>query len=145
MQKKIIDLFLKNLEIFVLIFFIITIVGASSFFNYQKKINNQKYNNFINNIYLKKTLNSVFNNLEPKFKKVNHKIRLGETFDEILKSYSIDKEEIIEIKKNLLTKFNLNKLNTKQSIQFSLDRTNNKISPNISKLFNKDDLNFFSI
>ena len=48
-------------------------------------------------------------------------------FDKILKSYSINNSEIIEIKKNLKTKVNLNKLTTKQIIKFSLDITNNKI------------------
>jgi murein DD-endopeptidase MepM/ murein hydrolase activator NlpD len=127
MLKSFIKIIKKNTEILALTLLILITVISTSYFKYKRDIAKINYNNFINNIYLKKTLNSVFNNLEPKFKKVNHKIRLGETFDEILKSYSIDKEEIIEIKKNLLTKFNLNKLNTKQSIQFSLDRTNNKI------------------
>ena len=49
---------------------------------------------------LKKHLNHIFNNLEPKFKKIEHKISEGETFDKILKNYSINKKEINEIKKN---------------------------------------------
>ena len=56
MQKKIINLLSKNQEIFLLIFAIISIVVATTYFNYQKKINDQKYNNFINNIYLKKNI-----------------------------------------------------------------------------------------
>ena len=50
----------------------------------KKKINNQKYSIFINNIYFKKTLDEIINNLEPKYKNYNHKIQEGETFDNIL-------------------------------------------------------------
>ena len=44
------------------------------------------------------------------------------------KNYKIDKKEIIKIKNSLKKKINLNKLNTRQIIQFSLDKTNNKIN-----------------
>ena len=96
-------------------------------FNYNKKINNNSYINFIDNVYLKKTLNHLINNLEPKYKKVKHKIKKNETFDKILINYSIDKIEINKIKKTLEKNINLNKLSTKQIIYFSLDKTNNKI------------------
>ena len=98
-----------------------------SYFNYTKNKSYEIYNNFIDNIYLKKTLNHIIDNLEPKYKKVKHKIRSGETFDKILENYSIEKSEIIKIKNSLKKKINLNKLNTQQIIHFSLDKTNNKI------------------
>ena len=127
MSKNFKNLIKKNIEIFILIFLIIVTAISTTYFNHAKTLKNKNYDNFINNIYLKKTLNHIFNNLNPKYKKVQHKIKSGETFDKILKYYLIDKNEIIEIKKNLLKKVNINKLNTKQSIQFSLDQTNNKI------------------
>ena len=127
MKKKIISLFLKNLNIFPLIFLILITILTTSYFNIKKNINFQKYNNFINNIYLKKTLSEIINNLEPRYKTYNHKIKSGETFDKILEVYSIDKKEIKELKKNLLEKVNINKLNTSQKIQISVDKTNNKV------------------
>ena len=127
MLKKIISILKKNFEISILILLISITTILVANFNYRKNITYQNYISFINNIYLKKTLNHVFNNLEPKYKKVNHKIKSGETFDKILNNYSINKKEIELIKKNLTKKVNFNKLNTKQSIQFSLDQTNNKI------------------
>ena len=63
--------------------------------------------------------------MEPRYKKYNHKIKSGETFDKILSKYSIEKEEIIAIKKSLSKKFNINKLNTNQKIEIILDKTNN--------------------
>ena len=117
----------KNLEIFLLIFIIFISISATSYFNYKKNLDKKNYYGFIDNVYLIKTLSNIIDNLEPKYKKVKHTISTGETFDEILKNYSIKTIEINKIKKSLKKKANLNKLNIKQSIQFSLDKTNNKI------------------
>ena len=65
----------NNLEILSLLFLVIITAILISFFNYKKNINTSKYNNFVNNIYLQKTLNHVIDNLEPKYKKFNHKIK----------------------------------------------------------------------
>ncbi len=138
MQKKIIKLFLRNLEISILISFILIIIITSTVLNYQKNLNTQKYSNFINNIYLKKTLDEIINNLEPRFKKYNHKIKSGETFNNILESYSIDLKEINIIKKNLKTKVNINKLNTNQKIQITIDQTNNKVKEFIFQISNTE-------
>ena len=111
---------------------------STTYFNNKNNNTNQAYENFINNIYLKKTLNEIINNLEPKFKKINHKIKSGETFDKILRKYLIEEEEILIVKKNLLKKVNLNKLNTKQSIQINLDQTNNKIKEFVFQISNTE-------
>ena len=137
MIKNFRNKFKKNYEIFGLVILIIITVSSTSFYNYKKKINSEMYNSFIDNIYLKKTLNHIIENLEPKYKKVKHKVKSGETFDKILKSYSIEKNEIIKIKNSLEKKVNLNKLNTKQTIQFSLDKTINKIIEFTFQISNK--------
>ena len=117
----------KNFIIFSLILVIFFTTIATTYFNNKKKINDQSLDHFINNIYLKKTLNYIIDNLEPKFKKIEHEIQSGETFDKILESYSIEKKEILKIKKNLSKKVDVNKLNTDQKIEFSIDKTNNKV------------------
>ena len=118
----------KNIQIFGLIFLVALTIVSTSYFNFKKNNKFQAYNNFIDNVYFKKTLSHLVDNLEPKYKKIKHKIKSGETFDKILESYSIEKSEILKIKNSLKDKVNLNKLNTKQIIQFNLDKTNNKIS-----------------
>ena len=90
----------KKIEIFALFFLIFITAITTSYFNYYKKdITKNNYNNFIDNIYLKKTLNHFINNLEPKYQTFHHKIKSGETFDKILNNYSIDRQEITIIKK----------------------------------------------
>ena len=128
----------KNLEIFTLVLIIFVTAVSTTLYNHNKNVATQNYNHLIDNIYLKKTLNHIINNLEPKYLKINHKIKSGETFDKILNYYSIDKEEIMFIKENLSKKVNLNRLNTKQSIQISLDQTNNKIKEFIFQISNTE-------
>ena len=126
----------KNVHIFILIFLIAITVVTTSYFNFKKKNRIQAYNDFIDNVYLKKTLSHLIDNLEPKYKKIKHNIKSGETFDKILESYAIEKSEILKIKNSLKDKVNLNKLNTKQIIQFNLDKTNNKISEFVYQISN---------
>ena len=96
MLKFLIYKFKKNTEIYGLVILILITAISTSYFNYKKNIDERTYNSFIDNIYFKKTLSHIFNNLEPKYKKIKHKIKSGETFDKILESYSIEKSEIIK-------------------------------------------------
>ena len=127
MIKKLQLYFFKKLKVFGLIFLFIFTLLIAIFSNYQKNLSNKQYNNFIDNIFLKKTFNEIVNNLEPRYKQYYHKIKSGETFDKILDGYSINKEEIKAIKESLSKKTNINKLNTNQKIQITIDQTNNKI------------------
>ncbi len=115
----------KNTEIFALGILVLVTIISTNYYNYSKEEILSEYKNLINNVYLKKTTNNLFNNLEPKFKKVSHKVIEGETFRNILKNYSIKDQEITEIQKKLSKKINLNKLNTNQKIYFTIDQKNN--------------------
>ena len=77
----------KNFEIFFLILLIIFASIFTSYFNFKNNNDKKIYNDSINNVYLKKTLNHLINNLEPKYKKIKHKVKSGETFDKILENY----------------------------------------------------------
>jgi murein DD-endopeptidase MepM/ murein hydrolase activator NlpD len=138
MLKKFSNKIKKKLQFFPLVAVILVTISLTSYFNYAKNFNKKNYNNFLDNIYLKKTLNHIINNLEPKYRKIEHQIKLGETFDKILSDYAIDKGEIIEIKNSLSKKVNLNKMNTKQIIKFSLDQTVNKIKEFTFQISNKE-------
>ena len=117
----------KNTEIAALGLLLLITILSTTYYNYNKKRVYDNYKNIINNVYLKKTINNIFNNLEPRFKKISHKIKDGETFDKILELYSVNKSEILEIKKKLSKKINLNRLNTNQKIQLTIDQSNNLV------------------
>ncbi len=114
----------KNLEIFSLILLLLITVMFTSYHNFNKKRVLDRYSDLLNNIYLKKSINHLFDNLEPRFKKIEHRVNIGETFDKILEQYSVDKSEIEQIKIELSKKININKLNLEQKFQFTIDQTN---------------------
>ena len=127
----------KNYEVSALILLIFITALFTNYFNYKKKIESENYINFIDNIYLKNTLSYLINNLEPKYLKIKHEIKSGETFDKILENYSVEKNEILKIKNSLKKKIDLNKLNTKQIITLTIDKTNNKIREFSYQISNK--------
>ncbi len=127
----------KN-EITALGLFVIITVIFTVYFNYTKSKIKGNYQNIINNIYFKKSINHFFNNLEPKYKKIRHKISTGETFDSILEKYSINKNEILIIKDKLSEKINLNKLNINQKIYFTIDQSDYSVKDFIFQVSNKE-------
>ena len=128
----------RNTEIVALSFLILITIVSTTYYNNSKKKIYFNYKNIINNIYLKKTVNHLFDNLEPKFKVINHKVSNGETFDNILGLYFVKDKEIREIKKQLSNKVNLNKLNTDHKIKFTLDQSNNLIKDFTFQISNKE-------
>ncbi len=130
----------NNTEILALGLLLLTTVLSTTYYNFNKQKIYNNYKNIINNIYFKKTVNHVFTNLEPKFKTITHRINEGETFDKILKNYAIKEEEIISVKKKLSKKINLNKLNTNQKIQFTLNQSNNQLKEFIFQISNAEKL-----
>tara|TARA_B100000989_G_scaffold130893_1_gene97193 strand:- start:7246 stop:8562 length:1317 start_codon:yes stop_codon:yes gene_type:complete len=128
----------KNTEIVALCFLVVITIISTTYYNKSKKKIYLNYKNIINNVYLKKTVNHLFDNLEPRFKVINHKVSNGETFDNILSIYSIRETEIREIKKQLSNKINLNKLNTDHKIKFTLDQSNNFIKDFTFQISNKE-------
>jgi len=127
MLKILKKILIKNKEILALFLLIAITVSSSTYHNYNKNLVSENYNNLFSNLYFKKTINHILDNLESKYKKIDHKILSGETFDKILEEYLIDDKEILEIKKELSKKVNLNKLNTNQKIQFTIDKSNNLV------------------
>ena len=125
-SNKIQKLIKKNLEISFLFLITIITIFSTSFYNKKKTLINKNYKDVINNIYFKKSVTQIFNNLTPRYKSIDHKISNGETFNKILNSYSIPVEEILEIKKNLTSDYNLNNLRTNLDIKFIIDQSNNK-------------------
>ena len=104
MVKKIKIKIKKNLEIFSLILALLITVTFTSYYNYNKKIIINSYGDLLDNIYFKKSINHIFDNLEPRFKKIEHNVDVGETFDKILEQYSVNKFEIQQIKNELSKK-----------------------------------------
>ena len=91
----------KNMESF------LSAISNDPYYNYNKKKILTNYSNLLDNVYFKKSFSQILDNLEPRFKKIEHEINVGETFDKILEGYSVEKTEIDQIKKELGKKINL--------------------------------------
>jgi len=125
-SNKILKLIKKNIEINLFFLLLIITVASTTIYNNNKILINENYKDVINNIYFQKSIKHFFNNLVPRYKSIKHKISNGETFDKILNNYSIPIENILEIKKNLNSDYNLNNLKTNLDIKFTIDQSNNK-------------------
>tara|TARA_B100000963_G_scaffold358632_1_gene383739 strand:+ start:131 stop:1423 length:1293 start_codon:yes stop_codon:yes gene_type:complete len=128
----------NNTEILALGLLLLTTILSTTYYNFNKQKIFDNYKNIVNNVYFKKTVNHVFENLEPKFKTINHKINEGETFDKILRNYQIKEDEILGIKKKLSKKINLDKLNTDQKIRFTINQSNNQLKEFIFQVSNAE-------
>ncbi len=125
-SNKIIKLIKKNIKIILLFLLLAITIASTTIYNNKKILINENYKDVINNIYFQKSVKQIFDNLTPRYKSIEHKISSGETFDKILNNYSISNEEILEIKKNLNSDYNLNNLKTNLDIKFTIDQSNNK-------------------
>ena len=138
MLKKIKLNIKKNLQIFALGILILITITFTSYYNYNKKNIFNNYSRLLDNVYFKKSFNQILNNLEPRFKKIEHEINIGETFDKILEEYLVEKSEIEQIKKELSKKINLNKLNINQKLSFTIDQTSSVIKEFVFQLSNTE-------
>ena len=116
-----------NRTIFSLTLLMIVAVIAMNYHNYKKNVNETKIKNLINNIYFKKTLSSIFDQLNPKFERVNHFVLKGQSLSNILEKYSINKNELKLVQKSLLKKYKINNLKINDQLEFTVDRSNSKI------------------
>ncbi len=125
-------------EIISLILLIIITAFSTAYYNFTKNRINNQYKEILSNVYFKKTLNHFIDRLEPRFKKISHKIQTGETFNSILEKYSIKQKDIFTIKNTLSKKVNLDKLNTDQKIYLTIDQTDNTIIKFLFQISNKE-------
>ena len=140
MLKKLIYKFKIKNEIIALGFLIVVTVISTSYYNYSKKKLQGTFKDLIGNIYFKKSTTYLFEKLEPRFKKISHKVKEGETFNSILENYNINQREILYIKNKILKQVNINKLNTNQKINLTIDQTDNKVREFIFQISNKERL-----
>ena len=118
----------KNLEfIFVLILIIISI-AITFIYNSSKSYSEKQYINLLNNLYFKKTANNFFNDLSPKYQKIEHIVQKNESINSIFKSNNLPDLEINLILDSLKTNKIKNILKINQKILFTINKSNNKLS-----------------
>ena len=96
-------------------------------YNSLKNKKKQNFYSILENIYFKKTINFYFENLSPKYINISHKVLKGETLEKILLKYEISNKEIQFLIKNLAKTNNIQNLKIGLALNFTVDRSEEKI------------------
>ena len=83
----------NNLYLILLIFLLFFTILITNFYSTNKKKNENNLLNFLNNSYLKKSLNLIVSNLSPKFSYINFEVQKGDTFENIVKQLNLPSTE----------------------------------------------------
>jgi len=122
-KSKFIKIFKNNFYFIFLSLLILLTIFLTNIYSTNKQNQIEGINDIVENIYLKKSLNLVFKNLNPKYSYLTFKINKGESFEKILSKLNVSVNEKKIIIKNL-SKFKfVNKLYQGQTIQFKLDNS----------------------
>jgi murein DD-endopeptidase MepM/ murein hydrolase activator NlpD len=117
-------LILNHIHILALILLILISIFSTNYYSSYKKNQIEALENIIENIYLKKTIDSFINSLKPRFETINYIIGTGDTFEKILREINVPINEKKKVLKKI-SKFKfINKLYKNQKISFKVDRKN---------------------
>ena len=120
-------LFKRNFEVWLLVLLIIVSGVGTQVYNLNKKEIGNNYFKLINNSYFQQSLGHVFENLEPKLKNIEYKIKQGDTFAKVMKIHNVPNNEIAKINKILANDKNFENLRVNQKIIFTLDKSKENI------------------
>ena len=109
----------------VVLTFFITVVITSSYNNYLAK-ERENYKKIINNIYFKKAIEYVLDDLNPKYTDIIYKVRVGDSLQRILINNEINNKDIRSIQQELSKeKIKLN-LKVGQEITIMIENSTNE-------------------
>ena len=103
------------------LFFILIIFN---FYNSYKKNEVIYFEKILKNTYLNKTLETVVENLTPRYQVINYKVNEGDSLAKILNNFDISNQEKRIVLKNILNNKKINKIFENQTISFQIDRKN---------------------
>ena len=111
----------KYIGITAIILLLFLSILSQNFYNSYKKSELGSFEKLIKNIYVNKTLNSIFDSLEPRFEKKTYVVKQGDTLQKILNNHGLNLKErnllLSNFKKNNITSIFKN-----QKIQITLDK-----------------------
>ncbi len=122
------DFLRKNQELSFVIVLVIASVILTQLFQVSKNQSTKEYLKIINNLYFQKTFKNVFEGFEPKYLKVEHKIKNNDSINNILKSYGVPKNEINNILNSLLENKVTNNIKVNDIVNLTIDNSNMTIS-----------------
>ena len=130
--------FVRHYDQLIVLIFIILLSSFS--INYYKKQQERTINNFeklFNNIFFQKTINSIFNSLKPRYKKIEYEVLRGDTLNKIINKIEIPKEEKIKIIKTITKIKSIYNIKENQILLFTIDNQSPKKVLNFTIPINK--------
>ena len=117
--RKLIQKYFQFIFSLLLVLLIALFISYDSF---HKKNQIDLFEKTLENIYLKNTVNSIINNLKPRFETINYRIQTGDTLAKVLNKINISKNEKKKILKKVLKLKLVNNLKKNHKISFKIDK-----------------------
>ena len=117
---------LKNIEFFILFSLVTFAILSTHIYNLNKEQTVRNLISVTENLYFQKNLEHIINNLEPKYKTIQHIVSKGESLNSILKTYHVSNEEIKKVNTTLSKIQKTNKLKINQIIKLTIDQSKDK-------------------
>tara|TARA_B100000575_G_scaffold293939_1_gene307155 strand:- start:1922 stop:3232 length:1311 start_codon:yes stop_codon:yes gene_type:complete len=125
MEIKIKNMKIHNYRDFSIFFWLILIaflgIFISSIYKKNQQEQTQKIKDSLDNIYLKKTIQEITKNLEPRYTSVNYTSKAGDTYESVIKKLKIKKKEKQLILETILKEKSLKILRINQNFTFKFD------------------------
>ena len=101
---------------------IVFILLIFNFYSSYKKNELLYFEKVLKNTYLNKTLDTVVENLSPRYQVIKYKVNEGDSLEKILNNFEISNQEKRIILKNILNNKKINKIFENQIISFQIDK-----------------------
>ena len=149
MKTQLINKSLKDyIHLIVVFISLVFILVIFNFYNSYKKNEVIYFEKILKNTYLNKTLETVVENLTPRYQVINYKVKEGDSLEKILNKLEISNQEKKIVLKNILNNKKINKIFENQIISFQIDKKepikvfeiNFTISKTTNIIFKRDNL-----
>ena len=149
MKTQLINKSLKDyIHLIVVVLSLVFILVIFNFYNSYKKNEVIYFEKILKNTYLNKTLETVVENLTPRYQVINYKVKEGDSLEKILNKLEISNQEKNIVLKNILNNKKINKIFENQIISFQIDKKepikvfeiNFTISKTTNIIFKRDNL-----
>ena len=117
--------FLKQyFHIILLVSGVLLAVTSTYYYNKNKQLEQELFEKLLQNTYLKKSVSSIIESLNPRFSEIEIKIEKGDSLNLILNKLNIAEKERKKVLKSLLKNKNLSRLNFNETLYFKIDEKN---------------------
>ena len=108
-----------------LVIVVVSLVFIFTIFNFYDSYKKNEIINFekiLRNTYLNKTIETVVENLTPRYQTINYKVNEGDNLEKILNNLEITNKEKRIVLKNILNNDKINRIFENQIISFQIDK-----------------------